>query len=141
MGVMGIDRGSRWPALRAGGVTTDEALTELRMMFIAGLRRTLSGRAGSDGAFIEDIVQEATLRVLERLDHFRGESRFTTWSTAIAVRAALTELRRARWRDVSLSTFRETRGPPGSNLPTQSCPRADRRAKRKFSANGQDSGR
>ena len=32
----------------------------------------------------------------------RGESRFTTWAQKIAVRTASTELRRKRWRDVSL---------------------------------------
>jgi RNA polymerase sigma factor (sigma-70 family) len=36
------------------------------------------------------------------LDTFRGESRFTTWAQKIAVMTASTELRRKRWRDVSL---------------------------------------
>ncbi|QDV38425.1 RNA polymerase sigma factor [Tautonia plasticadhaerens] len=92
-----------WVAeLREGGPATDRALEELRVLFLSGLRRALSGRAAADGALIDDLAQEATLRVLDRLDSFRGESRFTTWATAIAVRVAMTELRRARWRDVSL---------------------------------------
>jgi RNA polymerase sigma-70 factor, ECF subfamily len=50
----------------------------------------------------EDIVQDALLRVLNHLDSFRGESRFTTWAGKFAVHAAAAELRRARWRNVSL---------------------------------------
>jgi RNA polymerase sigma-70 factor (ECF subfamily) len=88
--------------LRAGGPTTDAALADLRGVLLRGLRRALSGRAGADAALIEDLAQEATLRVLGRLDSYRGESRFTTWAVTIAVRVALTELRRPRWRDVSL---------------------------------------
>jgi RNA polymerase sigma-70 factor (ECF subfamily) len=56
---------------------------------------------------VEDFAQEAMLRILERLGDspsaggaFRGDSRFTTWALAIAMRVAFTELRRARWQDV-----------------------------------------
>ncbi|MDH4136346.1 MAG: hypothetical protein OEW09_06480, partial [Anaerolineae bacterium] len=42
------------------------------------------------------------VKILDGLDSFRGESRFTTWAQKIAVRVAFTELRRHRWRDVSL---------------------------------------
>lgn len=42
------------------------------------------------------------MKILDSVDTFRGESRFTTWAQKIAVRIALTELRRRRWRDVSL---------------------------------------
>lgn len=54
---------------------------------------------------MEDFAQEAAIRVLSRLDGFRGDSRFTTWAVAVAVRVAFTELRRARWRDVSLDAL------------------------------------
>jgi RNA polymerase sigma-70 factor (ECF subfamily) len=53
-------------------------------------------------ADLEDFAQDAVLRVLAGLGSFRGESRFTTWAHKIAVRVALTELRRRRWEDVSL---------------------------------------
>ncbi len=100
---MSEGEGRDWPReLRAGGPTTDAALADLRGVLLRGLRRALSGRAGADDALIEDLAQEATLRVLGRLDGYRGESRFTTWAVTIAVRVALTELRRPRWRDVSL---------------------------------------
>lgn len=100
---MGAGEVRDWPGeLRAGGPTTDAALADLRGELLRGLRRALSGRAGADGTLIEDLAQEATLRVLDRLDGYRGESRFTTWAVTVAVRLALTELRRPRWRDVSL---------------------------------------
>lgn len=50
----------------------------------------------------EDLAQDATLRVIENLSSFRGDSRFTTWATKIAVRVAISDLRRARYKDFSL---------------------------------------
>lgn len=52
-----------------------------------------------------DMAQDATLRVLENLDTFRGDSLFTTWATRIAVRVAISDLRRARYRDFSLDNL------------------------------------
>ncbi len=42
------------------------------------------------------------MRVLKKMDTFQGRSQFTTWVHTIGVRIALTELRRARWKDYSL---------------------------------------
>ena len=116
---MSEGEGRDWPReLRAGGPTTDAALADLRGVLLRGLRRALSGRAGADDALIEDLAQEATLRVLGRLDGYRGESRFTTWAVTVAVRVALTELRRPRWRDVSLDRLAaEDRRDPPSTAP------------------------
>lgn len=50
----------------------------------------------------QDFAQDALLKVLDNLETFRGESRFLTWATKIATRVAISELRRARWRNVSL---------------------------------------
>lgn len=50
----------------------------------------------------QDLAQDATLRVMENLGHFRGESRFTTWANKIAIRLAISDLRRARYKDFSL---------------------------------------
>src|SRR5262249_34906223 len=55
-----------------------------------------------DDSQIEDFVQESLLTILNRLDDFRAESRFTTWALTVAVHKAYTELRRSRWKDVSL---------------------------------------
>jgi RNA polymerase sigma-70 factor (ECF subfamily) len=87
-------------ALRGPG--RDKALADLRAFLVRGLGYALAGRPGVDDSTLEDFAQEALLKILAGLDSFRGESRFTTWAQKIAVRVALTELRRHRWRDVSL---------------------------------------
>jgi RNA polymerase sigma-70 factor (ECF subfamily) len=97
--------------LRSSGRAHDEALAELRSTLLAGLRRALSGSGRRlFSAHGEDIVQEALLRILANLDTFRGLSRFTTWAQKIAVRGALTELRRRRWKNVSLDAMVEAGG-------------------------------
>jgi RNA polymerase sigma-70 factor (ECF subfamily) len=93
-----------WPS-RLAGEGREQAVAELRLLLLRGLAKALAGRAGVDDAFLEDAVQEALLRVLRAVDTFEGRSQFTTWAIAIAVRTALTELRRRRWRDVSLESM------------------------------------
>jgi RNA polymerase sigma-70 factor, ECF subfamily len=44
----------------------------------------------------QDAVQEAFLRAFRNLDQFRGNSRFSTWLTRIAVNESLTRLRKQR---------------------------------------------
>jgi RNA polymerase sigma-70 factor (ECF subfamily) len=93
-------------ALGSPGPERDRALEELRALLVRGLNYALRGwrrTAGRDfEALSEDFTQEALLRILDNLDTFEGRSRFTTWAHKIAVRVALTELRRKRWEDVSL---------------------------------------
>lgn len=50
----------------------------------------------------QDFAQDALLKILDNIDTFRGESKFTTWATKITTRVAISELRRARYRDYSL---------------------------------------
>jgi RNA polymerase sigma-70 factor (ECF subfamily) len=87
-------------ALRGPG--RDEALADLRALLVRGLGYALAGYPSVDDSILEDFAQDALLKILDGLDSFRGESRFTTWAQKIAVRVAFTELRRHRWRDVSL---------------------------------------
>lgn len=94
-------------ALRGPG--RDEALADLRAILVRGLHYSLASRSDVDGALVEDFVQEALLKIVDALDSFRGESRFTTWAQKIAVREALSELRRHRWRDVSLDKITRAR--------------------------------
>ncbi len=85
------------------GAPDEQALLDLRAMLVRGLGFALADRLRADPeAAIEDFVQDALLKILRSLDTFRGDSRFTTWAQKIAVRVALTELRRRRWQDVSL---------------------------------------
>ena len=86
-----------------------EALEELRAILLRGLRASLAGRVDGDvDALSEDFAQEALLKILNSLETFRGESRFTTWAQKIAIHIALSELRRRRWKDVPLRSFTQT---------------------------------
>ncbi|RJP52486.1 MAG: sigma-70 family RNA polymerase sigma factor [Anaerolineaceae bacterium] len=96
-----------WVAdLRAGGDQQAQALEDLRAIILRGLPYAIAGRIAPNSpeseALTEEVVQETLMRVLEYLDTFEGRSQFTTWAHKIAVRAALTELRRVRWREVPL---------------------------------------
>jgi RNA polymerase sigma-70 factor (ECF subfamily) len=75
-------------------------------IILRGLPYAIAGRLDPNSpeseALTEEVVQETLMRVLEYLDSFEGRSQFTTWAHKIAVRAALTELRRVRWREVPL---------------------------------------
>ncbi len=55
----------------------------------------------------QDFVQEAILKVQANLHTFQGRSKFTTWASKIAGNLAISELRRAKWRDLSLDTITE----------------------------------
>jgi RNA polymerase sigma-70 factor (ECF subfamily) len=73
------------------------------------LRATLSSRVNQNlELLVEDFVQEALIKILKSIETFRGESRFTTWAQKIAVHVAFTELRRRRWKDISLRDLTET---------------------------------
>jgi len=98
--------------LRSPGLSREVALKDLRIILLSGLRRALIGWVKTHGrefdALAEDFAQEALLLILKNLDSFRGQSRFTTWSYKIAVRVAIAELRRRRWKDVSLESLLES---------------------------------
>jgi RNA polymerase sigma-70 factor (ECF subfamily) len=88
--------------------TDPEALDDLRAVLLRGLRAALNGRVDGDvDSISEDFAQEAILKILNSLDGFRGESRFTTWAQKIAIHVALSELRRRRWKDIPLQTYTE----------------------------------
>jgi len=96
-----------WPAaLRAADNPEQAAAVQaLREVLHTGLRIALGGRGDVSEAHLEDFAQESLLRVLDRLDQFQGRSKFTTWAQAIALNVAFAELRRKRWRDVSLDAL------------------------------------
>ena len=106
--------------LRANGESRNAALEDLRSIIQKGLPYALSRWLPPDqpqfNSLVEEVTQETLLRVLDQLDTFEGRSQFTTWVHKIAVRIALTELRRKRWRDSSLDELTEnedTPPPPG----------------------------
>jgi RNA polymerase sigma-70 factor (ECF subfamily) len=104
-----------------GGPNPDEALADLYDLLVRGLRAAFGSYGGGVEANFGDFAQEALIRITGNLDSFRGESRFTTWAQKIAMNVALTELKRSRWRDVSLQDLidrREAadRGPADTQL-------------------------
>ena len=92
------------------GSNPGDALADLRELLVRGLRAALGSRAGDVDANVEDFAQEALIKIMANLASFRGESRFTTWANKIAMSVALTELKRRRWRDVSLQDLFARRG-------------------------------
>lgn len=102
--------------LGSPGPAQEAALADLRAVIQArlpyALNTWLSPSDPRYDALEGEVVQETLLRVLARLDTFQGRSQFTTWVHTIAVRIALTELRRAKWRDLSLDEMmeKESRG-------------------------------
>jgi RNA polymerase sigma-70 factor (ECF subfamily) len=83
------------------GAQADAAIADLRIILLRGLRYGMASYRVTE-ADLEDFVQDALVKVLRELASFRGEARFTTWAQKVAARVALSELRRRRWRDVSL---------------------------------------
>lgn len=109
---MGARDNEHWlKDLRSTGLSRETALADLRAAIISGLPYALSKwLSPTDPQFeplVEEIAQETLLRVLDRLDTFEGRSQFITWVQKIAVRLALTELRKRRWRDYSLEELVE----------------------------------
>lgn len=97
--------------LRSSDERRDLALedlkTTLRRVLPAALTRYLSPDTGHFDAFLEDVIQETLMRVMDRLDTFEGRSQFTTWVYKIAIRIALNELRHRKWKEVSLDGLEE----------------------------------
>jgi len=92
--------------LRASGPAREAALDDLHSIIQKGLPYALSRWLSPDDPLftplVEEVTQETLLRVIDQLDSFEGRSMFTTWVHKIAIRIALTELRRKRWQDSSL---------------------------------------
>lgn len=116
--VMAQDRDNTdWiEALRAEGPLREVALSDLREMLLLGLKTALKSRADFVDSLLDDFVQDSLVRIMRSLDQFQNRSRFVTWATAVAIRVGLTELRKRRWRDVSLERFVADTGfePPAS---------------------------
>lgn len=108
--------------LSASGAEQDVALSDLRKILAQRLTVSLRSRPQVDAAFVEDMAQESLVTILGILNQFQGRSQFTTWATTIAVRKAFTELRRHRWKDVSLDDLLEEQGTSASVVDTGQGP-------------------
>lgn len=101
--------------LRSAGTSYAAALHELREYLLKAVflyyhrrRSDLSHLARDELAqMAEDTAQDALLKILENLDTFRGDSKFTTWAYRIAINQAAGDLRRRRWDNVTLDAINE----------------------------------
>jgi len=98
----------------------EAAISNLRSIISADLPYALSKWLDRNDprfdALAEEVTQETILRVLDKLDTFEGRSQFTTWVHTIAVRIAITELRRAKWKELSLEKMIEKKESEDSPL-------------------------
>jgi RNA polymerase sigma-70 factor (ECF subfamily) len=101
--------------LRDGSENQTEAIEDLLQHLRRGVLAYLHTR--SDLNYLaeselqqmsEDFAQEALLKIQVNLDKFQGKSKFTTWAAKIAANHTISELRRARWRDLSLDAMTES---------------------------------
>jgi RNA polymerase sigma-70 factor (ECF subfamily) len=92
-------------ALSQPGLQREQAIDDLRRALREGLSYALSRFSDVREADLDDFAQEAVLRVLDKLDTFRGESRFLTWASKVAVHLAYSELRRKRWENIPLQSL------------------------------------
>jgi RNA polymerase sigma-70 factor (ECF subfamily) len=98
-----------WDRLLTDGEAAPKAVIENLHLFVHRvIQRNFGRRKDCDAAFIEDITQDATMRILKGLPNFRSDSRFTTWAASVAFNVCYSELRRARWKDVSLDDLLQT---------------------------------
>jgi RNA polymerase sigma-70 factor (ECF subfamily) len=88
----------------------DDAVRDLCDMLLRGLSKSLSKTGRVDDAFLEDIVQESSLKILEKLATFEGRSKFRTWAVTIAVRTAVSQMRKREWQNVSLDSVTADKG-------------------------------
>lgn len=100
--------------LQSTGAVQEAALADLRRIIIKGLRyglsKWLSPSDPNFEALAQDTAQETLLKVLENLETFEGRSKFTTWVHKIAIRTAISELRRKRWQNLSMNAMIEEVG-------------------------------
>jgi RNA polymerase sigma-70 factor (ECF subfamily) len=90
------DETSLVDAARHGDTAAFEQLYRSNKDRIYGLLWRL---CGGDAALAEDMLQEAFIRAWQKLDSFRGESRFGTWLHRLSANVALSD-RRIRVRRV-----------------------------------------
>lgn len=103
---MSEDEGNWVARLRSPGPEQEAALSQLREILLRGVAAASHNRYGGR-IQTDDVVQEALLKILDKLDTFEGKSKFTTWAMTIAVRIAISDLRRRHYKDVSMSSLVE----------------------------------
>lgn len=96
----------RWvQRLRSTGSTREAAAEELYAVLLRVARSEARRRAPLlrlDGPELSDVAHQAAadalMAITDRLDTFRGESRFTTWACRFAILNVATKMNRHFWR-------------------------------------------
>jgi len=104
----GLDEESQaWlDALRSDGNEREEATARLYELLLRASRFEVSRRKGAmphlRGDDFDDLAHQAAsdalMAILDKLDDFRGDSRFTTWAYKFALLEAAVKLRRRAWQ-------------------------------------------
>jgi RNA polymerase sigma-70 factor (ECF subfamily) len=107
-----------WALSERSSEAQGEALHDLHdfllravLTYLAAQRSELNGWSQSDvRGLAEDLAQDALLEITRSLKSFRGEAKFTTWAYRFVINRAVSELRRQRYRNVSLDQLRDEQG-------------------------------
>ena len=85
---------SLYLSIREGaGAAQRKALADLDLVLRKNLARAFHQLSSAD---IDDVIQEALIKVVSKIDTFQGRSKFTTWATSIAVNQALGLMRKRK---------------------------------------------
>lgn len=120
--------------LRTDGPEQQYAINDLLQYLLRAVLYFFSQNPGDLGRLAkveleqvaQDLAQESLLTVLKHLDDFRGESKFTTWAYRFAINTALVEVRRRRWKNVSLDNLAADSDLPEFELQDESAEDPDR---------------
>ncbi len=104
--------------------SSSAAAEELQTFLRRGLAKALR-KQGVGDSDLDDFAQEAVLRVLEGLAGFRGDSQFTTWAMAVALRGAFGSLRARRYDPSSLDAIELVQADPSAADPADNVERGD----------------
>jgi RNA polymerase sigma-70 factor (ECF subfamily) len=93
--------------IHAGGAVRERALARLHDLLLGVARAEAFRRRGSlPDAVIADLdslcmqaADDALTAITDKLDAFRGDSRFTTWAYKFAILETLMRLRRSAWHE------------------------------------------
>ena len=96
--------------LSASGMVQEAAIADLRDLLLRAtlyfFSRNLNDFEGLNRNEIlqraEDCAQDALIALMNHLQDFRGDSKFTTWAYKFAINMALMTTRHERWKGVSL---------------------------------------
>lgn len=96
--------------LHAQNSNHDDAVKRLHELLVRVAHAETQRRGytlGLSGPELDDLAQQAAddalVAILRKLDHFRGESRFTTWALRFVILEAANKISRHHWRHRELS--------------------------------------